>query len=123
MPAKVQNKVVNAFACKIIDFTKQCGETTRNASGPIQKPQCAHEDCTFDMVTESTDNIFNGSRLRHCFLDKLPLVNAVVKLEIANAVIVSARIDAGAKLSHLHYVFSELVSIVVADEHRLVLAA
>lgn len=61
----------------------------------------------------------------HSFFDQLLFVNAAgaTKLELANALIVSARIAAGAKLGDIHSVYPELVKIVVANEHERVLAA
>lgn len=77
------------------------------------------------MPKESTNGRKSGFMRTHSFLDKLPFVNAAgaMKQELASAVIVSARIVALAKLTDLHYVYPELVSIVIANESGRVLAA
>lgn len=60
----------------------------------------------------------------HSFLDQLLFVNAAgaIKLKLANAGIVSARIAAEAILGDLQYLHLELVRIVIANEHKRVLA-
>lgn len=119
LAANVETKNVNVFAQKMIEFSEQCGKSTRNAAKPIAKQPCTNQDCTFDIAKASTDGRVNGYMRTHRFLDQQKFLYAAVKmkLELANAAIVSPRIAAGAKLGDLHYVYSQLVSILIADEH------
>jgi hypothetical protein len=121
---KTDAEVVRAFAEKMVEFAQQNGQSTREPAQPLPTPARLHEDRTFEMEKEAIDGRVAGSMRTRSHFDQLPFVISAgpLKLKLSNAVIVAARIIAGAKLGDEHYVFPELANIVVANQHGRPLA-
>lgn len=112
--------MLRAFARQTASLAKQCGYATTEQAKQSAKLPCFHLDYTYNELNESRDSQLAGSMRTSNYFDQLPFVTSVgpLKLELRNAVIVAMRICAGAKLNDPKYVYPEVASIVIANEHR-----
>lgn len=113
------------FAKKCESFAEQYGYFSTNE--PAKQwaiPQRLNKNDTLNNFTETIDSRIAGLLRTSSYFDQLPFVTSVgpQKLELGNAVIISARIQAGAKLGNMNFLYPEVASIVVVNEHRPPLA-